>query len=58
MIRMERVKTTELKFSSKSARSFIERSKFVKTLLKVIGVLGVSLVMSGIIPHQTTSHQC
>lgn len=44
---MERVKTSDLKASSKSARSFIERSTFMKTLLKIVGVLGVSLVMSG-----------
>lgn len=47
MIRMERVKSVDLKPSSKSTRSFIEGSTVMKTLLKVIGVLGVSLVMSG-----------
>lgn len=46
MIKMERVKSAELKTSSKSTRSFIEGSTFMKTLLKVVGVLGVSLVMS------------
>lgn len=47
MIRMERVRTADLKPSSKSTRSFIEGSTVMKTLLKVVGVLGVSLVMSG-----------
>ncbi|MCJ1463277.1 hypothetical protein MMC07_001883 [Pseudocyphellaria aurata] len=46
MVKMERVKSVDLKPSSKSARSFIEGSTFMKTLLKVVGVLGVSLVMS------------
>ena len=45
-IKMERVKTNELKTGSKSARNFMERSAFMKALLKFVGVLGVSLVMS------------
>lgn len=45
-IKMERVKTNELSTGSKSARNFMERSAFMKALLKVVGVLGVSLVMS------------
>lgn len=49
-IKMERVKTQDLKRENKVARSIIERSAFMKTLLKVVGVLGVSLVMSGIFP--------
>ena len=49
-IRMERVKSSDLKPTSRSARTFIERSSVVKTLLKVVGVLGVSLVMSGRTP--------
>ncbi len=49
-IKMERVKTQDLKRENKVARSIIERSAFMKTLLKVVGVLGVSLVMSGILP--------
>lgn len=52
MIKMERVKSAELKTSSKSTRSFIEGSTFMKTLLKVVGVLGVSLVMSGTSPDR------
>ena len=46
---MERVKTSELKTGNKSARNFMERSAFMKALLKVVGVLGVSLVMSGML---------
>ena len=44
---MERVKTQDLRKQNKVARSLVERSAFMKTLLKVVGVLGVSLVMSG-----------
>ncbi|KAL8807108.1 MAG: hypothetical protein Q9182_000941 [Xanthomendoza sp. 2 TL-2023] len=46
LIKMERVHTTELTSTSKHTRSFLERSTVVKTLLKVVGVFGVSLVMS------------
>ena len=46
-IKMERVRTGELKPSSKNTRTFMERSSFMKVLLKIVGVLGVSLVMSG-----------
>ncbi len=49
-IKMERVKTSDMKRETKAARSLIERSAFMKTLLKVVGVLGVSLVMSGTLP--------
>lgn len=49
-IKMERVLTSDLKRTSKSTRSFIERSTTMKMLLKIVGVLGVSLVMSGIFP--------
>jgi hypothetical protein len=44
---MKRVKSSELGTSSKSVRSFIERSTITKALLKILGVVGVSLVMSG-----------
>lgn len=49
VIKLQRVKSSELDPTSKSTRSFIENSTFVKTLLKVVGVLGVSLVMSGML---------
>ena len=43
---MERVLTSDLKGSSKSARRFLEKSRVAQVFLKVTGVLGVSLVMS------------
>lgn len=46
MIRMERWKSSDLKLPGRSFRAFIERSGTAKALLKVVGVLGVSLVMS------------
>ena len=46
-IKMERVMTNELNTTSKSTRNFLEKSGVMKMLLKVVGVLGVSLVMSG-----------
>ena len=46
-IKMERATTNELEPASRSARTFIEKSGVVKTILKIVGVLGVSLVMSG-----------
>ncbi|KAL9099427.1 MAG: hypothetical protein Q9163_005073 [Psora crenata] len=45
-IKMERVQTSDLAYTNKHTRSFLERSAIMKTLLKVIGVFGVSLVMS------------
>ena len=45
-VKMERVLTSELKPANKQARNFLENSRVMKALLKVIGVLGVSLVMS------------
>lgn len=46
---MKRVMTNDLKPSSKHTRNLLERSAFMKIFLKVVGVFGVSLVMSGII---------
>lgn len=46
-VKMERVKTSDLGKSSKYARSFMERSRLMKMALELVGVLGVSLVMSG-----------
>ena len=43
---MERVHSADLRLASKSARNFIEQSRIVQFLLKLIGVFGVSLVMS------------
>jgi hypothetical protein len=47
MTRMERVKPSDLRASSKSVRSFVEGRTMTKTLLRILGVLGVSIVMSG-----------
>ena len=44
---MERVESTEIIGTSKSTRSLLETSSALKAILKVIGVFGVSLVMSG-----------
>ena len=46
---MERVRTAELKTGSKAARNIMERSRAMKFLLKLVGVLGVSLIMSGML---------
>ncbi|KAI4282245.1 MAG: hypothetical protein L6R38_003077 [Xanthoria sp. 2 TBL-2021] len=46
-IKMERVEAASLPATSKHTRSFIEGSTVMKIVLKVIGVFGVSLVMSG-----------
>lgn len=54
---MERVKTNELSAGSKSARNFLEGSAFMKALLKIVGVLGVSLVMSGMLVGKTSVGQ-
>lgn len=50
--------TNDLKPSSKHTRNLLERSAFMKILLKVVGVFGVSLVMSGTsrIPYDAVSH--
>lgn len=55
---MERAKTTDLTTSSKNTRSFIERNSYMKVLLKVVGIAGVSLVMSGSLPnHEGFTYQ-
>ncbi|KAL8755597.1 MAG: hypothetical protein Q9199_003534 [Rusavskia elegans] len=46
-IKMERVEAASLPATSKHTRSFIEGSTVMKIVLKVVGVFGVSLVMSG-----------
>jgi KUP system potassium uptake protein len=45
-VKMERVLSADLRFANKSTRNFVEQSRIVRLLLKVIGVFGVSLVMS------------
>ena len=46
MVKMERYRTGELKNSSRNLRTGIEESRIAKTVLKVVSVLGVSLIMS------------
>ena len=46
MIKMERYLSSDLKRSGRTVRSGIESSAFIRGLLKVVGVTGVSLVMS------------
>ncbi|KAK9233950.1 potassium transporter-domain-containing protein [Lipomyces kononenkoae] len=45
-VKMERYLTSEMKPVGKNVRSFIEHSRVARTVLKVIGVLGVSMVMA------------
>lgn len=46
LVKLERWKTEDMRRSNLQVRSTIEKSRFVKTLLKVVGVLAVSMVMS------------
>lgn len=46
MVRMERVRTGELRRSAKSARRFFERSTTAKYVLRTLAVFGVTLIMS------------
>ena len=46
MVKFERHLSSQLGASNRTVRSGIERSNFVKALLKIIGVFGVSLVLS------------
>ena len=46
---MERVRTSELKTGGKATRNIMERNRAMKFLLKLVGVLGVSLIMSGML---------
>ncbi|KAK6864581.1 potassium transporter 12 [Apiospora arundinis] len=46
LVRMERHKTQDLYRTNKSIRSGIENSRFIRGLLKTIGVLAVSMVMA------------
>lgn len=46
MVKMERHLTTDLKASPRIVRQSLESSWLAKTILKTVGVLGVSLVMS------------
>lgn len=46
MVRMERVRTGDLRRSAKSTRRFVERSRAAKYFLRTLAVLGVALIMS------------
>jgi KUP system potassium uptake protein len=46
-IQMDRYQTGELKPTAKTLRTFIEHSTVARAILKVVGVLGVSMVMAG-----------
>ena len=46
MIKMERSLSVDLNSSGRSLRKFVENSTAAKVLLKVVGVIGVSLVMA------------
>ncbi|KAK6601262.1 potassium uptake protein [Botrytis cinerea] len=46
MVKMERHQTNDLKPSNKNVRTFIEGSAVARVVLKFLGVLGVSMVMS------------
>lgn len=46
MVKMERYLSADLRSANKGTRNIMEKSWIVRSLLKVIGVFGVSLVMS------------
>ncbi|KAI1179292.1 potassium transporter [Nemania sp. FL0916] len=46
MIRMERSKTNDMRPEGRGLRYFVEHSQVAKVTLKVIGVVGISLVMA------------
>ncbi|KAI9680377.1 MAG: hypothetical protein M1829_001263 [Trizodia sp. TS-e1964] len=46
MIKMERVLTSDLNRPGRDFRSMLEKSRFAKSLLKIVGIVGVSLVMA------------
>ncbi|KAI0163650.1 potassium transporter-domain-containing protein [Pestalotiopsis sp. NC0098] len=46
MVHLSRHKTNELRLDSRNFRSFIENSRVSKAVLKLFGVLGVSMVMA------------
>jgi KUP system potassium uptake protein len=46
VVHLSRHKTNELRPDSRTFRSFIEKSAFSKAILKLFGVLGVSMVMA------------
>ena len=57
-VKMERVQSNEMRPGGKSARHFIEESRIAKIFLKLVGVFGVSLVMSGRVALLVLCFQC
>jgi len=55
-IKIERVHSTELRTSAKATRNFIEKSRVAQYFLRILGVAGVSLIISdGVLtPAQST----
>lgn len=47
MVRMERYSTDDLQAANQMTRSVMEKSAFVKWLMKVIGAFGVALLLAG-----------
>ena len=45
-IRLERYQSTDLKPSNRSIRTWLEKSRFCRGILKALAVLGVSLIMA------------
>lgn len=45
-MKMHRVQSSDLRAGAKTARNFIEKSRVAQFLLRTVGVLGVSLIMS------------
>ena len=50
-IKIERKDPNAMKSSNRATRTFLENSAATKLLLKILGVFGVSLVISGMIPY-------
>ena len=46
-MKLERWKTEDMRQSNLQVRTTLEKSGFLRALLKVVGVLAVSMVMSG-----------
>lgn len=44
---MQRFNTDDLQKPNLITRNFLERSKFMKWLLKIVGAFGVSLLLAG-----------
>lgn len=45
-VKMERYQNNEIKPSNRAVRGWLERSKIAHAMLKILAVLGVSLIMA------------